>query len=378
MSLWREKNKKFLFLLLGSLVFLCSLFFYQISGNGLEVRPDINSERNEKDKNEKDKEEKIWPELPMRPPLVLLFGGDVMLSRTVNAKMAAYDDYEWPFAQISQLTSSADITIFNLESPFLKDADYNVPSGSFMFKADPKAIIGLQAAGVDVLSLANNHIMNMGDRGLDDTLSILQMAGIGAVGAGQNEKAARQGYLWTGKGWKVAFLSYAYPDDNSVAGEKKPGISTMDVDNLREDIARWRHQADLVIVLMHAGTEYVSSPNKEQVTFARAAIDAGADAVIGHHPHWPQSWEIYQNKPIFYSLGNLVFDQMWSRETSQGLLARLTFNDNFSGQAELWPIIISDYGQAQLWPEAVPESIFWDAYDLPIPADLSWSALGGN
>lgn len=373
MSLWQEKNRKFLFYSLGALVFFCSLFFYQAGGNGLEFWPDIKP-----GKEENYSQTEALPSSTARSPLVLLFGGDVMLSRTVNAKMAAYNDYAWPFARIAELSSGADVTVFNLESPFLKDADYRVPSGSFMFKADPRALAGLQAAGADVLSLANNHMMNMGAKGLDDTLSILQAAGIGSVGAGRNEEEAHRGYLWAGKGWKVAFLSYAYPEDNSVAKKERPGIANMDENNLREDIARWRSQADLVIVLMHAGIEYVSSPDKQQSAFARAAIDAGADAVIGHHPHWPQSWEIYRGKPIFYSLGNLVFDQMWSKETSRGLLARLTFNDNLSGRAQLLPIIIGDYGQAQLWPEAEDESGFWSGYDLAPPADLSWPVPGGN
>lgn len=375
MSLWTFKIKKLLLMIfLGFLIGFASLFFYQVSDNGFDFWPEI------KPGDKKDLE--IKNTLPLsqskRLPLVLLFGGDVMLSRTVNAKMSAYNNYLWPFAKIAQFTAAADITVFNLESPFLKKADYQVPTGSFMFKADPKAIVGLELAGVDVLSLANNHAMNMGAQGLDDTLAILRAANIVAVGAGQNEAMARQGYLLEEKGWKVAFLAYAYPDDNSVASDNRSGIATMNTDNLRQDIARWRAQADLVIVLMHAGTEYNSKPNNQQITFAHAAIDAGADAVIGHHPHWPQSWEIYKEKPIFYSLGNLVFDQMWSKETSQGLLARLIFSDDLSGKAELQPIIISDYGQVSLWPQTEDESSFWSTYNLTPPIDLSWPAPEGN
>jgi len=373
MSLEIIKNKKFLALIIIGFIFIISLFFFRVSGNSLDFWPDINSE---------DKKyeflEIIPSEISKRQPLILLFGGDLMLSRTVNAKMAAYDDYFWPFAKIAQFTADVDITVFNLESPFLKTADYLVPSGSFIFKADPKAVVGLKLAGVDILSLANNHIMNMGAKGLEDTLSILNSAGIVAIGAGQNEAGARQAYLWEDKGWRVAFLAYAYPKDNSVASDNRPGIATMNQDDLKEDIAIWRSQADLVIVLIHAGVEYKSKPNNQQITFAHAAIDAGADAVIGHHPHWPQSWEIYKNRPIFYSLGNFVFDQMWSKETSQGLLARLTFFDDSSGKADLRPIIISDYGQASLWPENKSESSFWDAYNLSKPVDLSWPGFAGN
>lgn len=218
----------------------------------------------------------------------------------------------------------------------------------------------------------------MGQAGIKDTLDILRSNDIFPVGAGENETEAREGVIVERNGWKVAFLSYAYPEDASVATAKRAGIATMDKENLKSDIARWRQQADLVIVLMHAGVEYVSQPGVEQQAFARAAIESEADAVIGHHPHWPQSWEMYQGKPIFYSLGNLVFDQMWSQETSQGILARLEFKADLSGRAELIPIVIKDYGQAQILPEEQAAESFWNDYNLPVPGVLSWPVPDHN
>ena len=94
---------------------------------------------------------------------------------------------------------------------------------------------------------------------------------------------------------------------------------------------------------MHAGTEYTRKPNQRQIDFARAAIDAGADIVIGHHPHWIQDIEIYQGKPIFYSLGNFVFDQMWSQETREGLIVKIQISNAKVQKAELMPIIIDNY-----------------------------------
>lgn len=305
--------------------------------------------------------------------LKLIFGGDVMLSRTVNAKMVNYQDYSWPFRLIASTTAAADITIFNLESPFLKNANYQVPSGSFSFRTNPLAIEGLLLSGVDVLSLANNHMLNAGQQGLIDTLDILEENNILAVGAGLDEKSAYDGKLISVDDWRVVFLAFAYPEDSSVALGSRPGIATLDNEKLEEKIDFWRPQADLIIVLMHAGQEYVSAPNQTQKSFAHRAIELGADAVIGHHPHWPQSWEIYNDRPIFYSLGNLVFDQMWSKETSQGLLLNLTFRADLSGQAELVPIIIKDYGQADLWPPDINEIVFWQGYELQKPSDIFWS-----
>ncbi|PKM89196.1 capsular biosynthesis protein [Candidatus Falkowbacteria bacterium HGW-Falkowbacteria-2] len=310
--------------------------------------------------------------------IVLMFGGDVMLSRTVNAKMSAYNDYTWPFKEIASTTSRADITIVNLESPFLKDANYQVLTGSFSFKANPEAVEGMKLAGIDVVSLANNHMLNAGQKGLGDTLSILKEVGMLSAGAGMNEVEARMGAVIEKGDWKIAFLAYAYPNDNSVATASRPGIATLDLENLKEDITAIRNEVDLVIVSMHAGIEYVSQPGEQQKSFARTAIDSGADAVIGHHPHWPQTWEIYKDKPIFYSLGNFVFDQMWSPGTSRGLLAELTFKPDLSGSSKLIPIEIVDYGQARLWPEEKSVTEFWNTFKLEAPTDLSWQGNGGN
>lgn len=304
--------------------------------------------------------------------ITLLFGGDIMLSRTVNAKMLAYNDYAWPLRLIAPTISAADLSIFNLESPFLENSNYHVPSGSFSFRANPLAVEALKIAGVDLVSLANNHTLNASKQGIIDTKKILAEQGIFSVGAGLNEEEAREGVLIERNDWKVVFLAYAYPRDYSVAKSTRPGINTMNKENLQEDIKGWREKADLIIVLMHAGEEYTSVPNQEQIDFARAAIDYGADAVIGHHPHWPQSWEVYKNRPIFYSLGNFVFDQMWSKETSQGILAELKFDKSLSGSAKLIPIVIKDYGQVDLWPLDEDERNFWSLYNLEYFGQIIW------
>lgn len=304
--------------------------------------------------------------------LRVIFGGDIMLSRTVNEKMQAYNDYAWPARLIASSTENADISVFNLESPFLKNSNYTVLTGSFAFKANPLAVQTLNLLGVDVISLANNHQLNAGRQGVIDTLDILSANNILAIGAGLNEKEARKAAIIEKNGWKLAFLSYAYPNDYSVATETRVGIATMNVDNLKEDIENLKEQVDLVIVLMHAGIEYVSFPQKEQINFAHSAIDFGADLVIGHHPHWPQTWEIYNDKAIFYSLGNFIFDQMWSQGTSQGILVEIIFQPDLSAQAQLIPIIITDYGQVELWPVDKDRSNFWSTYGLEETERITW------
>ena len=278
----------------------------------------------------------------VEPKNVLIFGGDIMLSRTVNAQMEKYQSYTWPLQKIAPLFQEADIAIANLESPFLFTKDYQVPTGSFAFKANPKSVAALSLAGFDVLSLANNHILNQGVKGLSDTIKILNDASIKYIGTRDHNLVIKES-----QGIKFAFLSYTYNDSTSIAN--------MSDDSVKTDIAAAKKQADIVIVLMHAGTEYSRKPNNQQIDFAHLAINSGADLVVGSHPHWPQTIETYQGKTIIYSLGNLVFDQMWSKDTSVGLLAKVYFNGKEQTNIEYIPINIKDYGQADIMPDGAPK-----------------------
>lgn len=302
--------------------------------------------------------------VPENQKIEFIFGGDVMLSRQVNAKIMTHQDYSWPFLKIADFLNKADFTVVNLESPFVVSSSYEVPTGSFLFKANPESVAGLSGAGVDLVSLANNHILNQGAQGLTDSFKILAEQGIKYVGAGQNLAEAHRGEVVIIKGQKFGFLAYAYPGDASVAGENKAGIANLDLDKMRNDVSRLKDQGIFVIVMMHAGTEYTTKPNQQQIIFARAAIDAGAEAVIGHHPHWPQTFEFYQDKPIIYSLGNLVFDQMWSKETAQGLIARMSWQAGWQG-IELIPVKIKDYGQVEIITDDVEKKVILEKIGAP-------------
>ncbi|MFA7087882.1 MAG: CapA family protein [Patescibacteria group bacterium] len=299
-----------------------------------------------------------------KKPTEFIFGGDVMLSRQVNSRMTKYQNYSWPFAKIKDFLRTADLTIINLESPFAVASDYFVPTGSFSFKADPKAISGLLESGIDIVSLANNHTLNQGKKGLTDTFEILNENNIKYIGAGNNDNEAHLGEIVEINGNKFGFLAYAYPDDYSIANEKSAGIAGMEIEKMREDVQRISEEGAIAIVIIHAGIEYVTEPNGQQINFAHAAIDAGAEAVIGHHPHWPQTFEFYQNKPIIYSLGNLIFDQMWSEETRQGLLAKMSWQDGWQN-IELIPIKIHDYGQAEIITDEVEKKSILKKIDAP-------------
>lgn len=290
---------------------------------------------------------------PVEQKNILLFGGDIMLSRTVNAKMDRYNNYNWPLEKVANIFSEADLAIANLESPFVLTDSYHVPSGSFSFKANPLSISALVLAGFDVLSLANNHALNQGSKGIDNTKSILDEAGISYTGLNDNNLVIKES-----NGIRFSFLAYTYNNDSNLIAHMD------DLEKLRLDIAAAKDKSDVVIVLMHAGIEYVREPNRQQKNFAYAAIDNGADLVIGHHPHWPQITEDYHGKKIIYSLGNLVFDQMWSKETSQGLLAKIFFDGKELKNIEYIPIIIRDYGQAEVMPEGVDRTELLESLNL--------------
>jgi len=293
--------------------------------------------------------------------------GDIMLSRNVGQKMVKYSDYQYPYREIYDLLQKADITFGNLETPLI--AGPPVHSPSMVFRADPECVSALAWAGFDVLSLANNHIMNKGQTGLDKTLKLLSEEGILGVGAGMNSEEAHRAQVIERKGVKIAFLAYAYPG-NPEASQDRGGAAIMEKDQLKKDLSYAREKADFTIVSMHAGTEYKRYPNQGQIDFARAAIDLGADLVIGHHPHWFQTVERYKDKYIIYSLGNFVFDQMWSEETREGMIASIYLDKAGVQGLEFFPIKIYDYSQPRFVGGAEEERLLslldLEFQDLPL------------
>jgi len=260
---------------------------------------------------------------PKSSSLTIIFTGDVMLGRSVNTRIQKYADPTWPFINIAPLLSSADLVIINLESPFISGC--RSTDTGMIFCADPKSVAGLRLAGVDVVSLANNHIDNQGQEGVDETVSILKSNNITPSGLGKS-------VFNTIKNTNLAILSLSdFPE--------------IDDRELISQISTATKSADLVITTFHWGVEYQKNPTSRQIFLAHLAIDSGADIVVGHHPHWIQTEEIYQGKPIYYSLGNLIFDQMWSEETRLGEVLKVTYQDKALVKKEVIPIKIFDYGQ---------------------------------
>jgi len=254
----------------------------------------------------------------------LVFVGDVMFDRGVEYSINKNGggDFKYPLLKVGDYLKNADLLFGNLES-VISDKGYNVGS-IYSFRADPQAIDALTYGDFDVVSLANNHMFDYTTLALKDTMDRLTENNIAYVGAGINEQEAFSLKVLEPKGLRVGFLAYTnLGSSNWRAGENSSGIawiSDSDLENIESAIKTAKEKVDLLVVSCHSGDEYALEPNLFQKEFYRAFIDAGADLVIGHHPHVIESVEQYKNGYIAYSLGNFVFDQSFSEETMKGLL----------------------------------------------------------
>ena len=248
---------------------------------------------------------------------------------------------------VRHLLQAADLAAANFENPAPDAFRYHVQGT--VFSADPRLIDGLRNAGLDWVSLANNHIRDAGASGLLQTIGNLDRRGIAHSGAGRDLAAARKPAILVAGGVRVAFLGYDTIAPSYAAGAGRAGSAPMSVAALRRDVAATRAAgAEVVVVYPHWGVEYTARTTSLQRALGRAAIDAGADLVIGNHPHWVGAMEVYRGRPIWYALGNFVFDQAWSEPTQEGLLLELTFRGRTLVQARLHPTIILDQAQPNL------------------------------
>jgi poly-gamma-glutamate capsule biosynthesis protein CapA/YwtB (metallophosphatase superfamily) len=277
----------------------------------------------------------------------ILFTGDIMLSRGVMSEVKKHgDDPTFPFVFIASTTRVADILVGNLESPIsTRGTDQGNP---YPFRADPMIIPGLQFAGFDVLTLANNHILDWGREALSDTVSRLNDASIRVSGAGRNESEANTPAIVQSKGMTFAIFSYTNLNSKSFfATGNSAGTSRFDEREIVTAVQNAKKEGKVVIVSMHWGDEYRSRANVAQQKLGKTFIDAGADIVVGHHPHVAEEVERYGNGWIAYSLGNFIFDQNFSEETNKGLLLEATVTRGRVTGVRLVPIRINTNFQAE-------------------------------
>jgi poly-gamma-glutamate synthesis protein (capsule biosynthesis protein) len=247
--------------------------------------------------------------------------------------------------EVREYLAGADLTLANFENPVIRDAVWHPDATTFT--GDLRLMPVLDQAGIDGLTLGNNHILDAGTTGLNETMRHLDDAGIAHAGAGMNLEEARKPMVFDLGGTRVGVLSYlGVPSyDWAWATQTAPGTAPLLKKVMQEDIKRLRPKVDLILVMPHWGMEYMATPEPEQVKLAHAAIDAGADLFIGGHAHWPKGIEMYGGKPIYYGVGNFLLDQSWSEETSTGVLAEVTLYEEDVIQTRPVPFVILDYAQ---------------------------------
>jgi hypothetical protein len=223
-----------------------------------------------------------------------------------NEKLILEGDFYNVFNDLLPVIKQSDIAVTNLECPLTSDISKNEKSGPNL-KASEKAIEALKFAGFNLVTLANNHIMDYGESGLNSTITKCQEAGVDYVGIGSNDQNARMPVYRLINGVTIAFINFC-ENEWSTAKDNYPGANSLNPVLNYYDITEAKNKADHVIVIVHGGHEDYSLPSPRMKQTYRFFIDAGASVVIGHHTHSFSGYEVYKGSPIFYSLGNFIFD----------------------------------------------------------------------
>jgi poly-gamma-glutamate synthesis protein (capsule biosynthesis protein) len=302
----------------------------------------------------------------------MVVAGDIMLGRGVNNKMVSYGDYSYPYKGIHDELQSADYRIANLECTVTDLTPVPTDPATFYFVSSKKAVSGLVYAGFQTLTVANNHANGPGGHpAFSDMLKNLRDANISVMGGGDTLAEARTPSTQTIKGVKFALLGYHNYAEVAAQGpaatDTSWGLAPAKVALVTEDVTNARAKADIVIPYFHWGIEYTKVPTKIQQTLARAAIDAGADMVLGNHPHWTQGIEEYKGKLIIYSMGNFVFDQDWSRPTLEGMLIHFYWRDRALVGVRFVPTLDRDRCQPRVMTQAEGVGVFqrmWSGTDI--------------
>ena len=284
-------------------------------------------------------------------PVTFLFGGDVTLDWGYHELVPqAYRDPGWPFHRLKALIDEADVFMINCENPItLRDEPQDK---KFTFQMDPRLISAFTEGGVDIVTLANNHIMDHGPGGLEDTLKILDDNGIAHVGAGMDLREARLPAIMNVSGMKIAFLGYG---NFSPAEPDTPGVAYRYPSHVRWDVSKAREGgADIIVVSFHWGVELEPEPTGRDRKLAYLAIDSGADIVVGHHPHVVQPVEVYKGKVIAFSLSNFIFGGN-SKRPKDSILLKVIVSPDGDIQHEVIPIRI------------LPEETLYQPYILNTP-----------
>lgn len=241
----------------------------------------------------------------------ILFVGDMMFDRTIRAH-ALVGGYDRILEGVKTLTQQADIAVGNLEGPITREASRSMGTApghpfNFTFTFAPEVADTLAQAGFDAVSLANNHSTDFGREGIEKTIMWLEGAGVSTFGNPFDVHDVSTFHIHDMDITLIGYNDFGAP------------VLAQTHERIRES------NADIVVVMAHWGEEYSPDPSLRQQTLARQFVDAGADVIVGAHPHVVQTREIYNGVPIYYSLGNFVFDQYWREDVRCGLMLEVEF-----------------------------------------------------
>lgn len=279
----------------------------------------------------------------MQPSINLLVCGDFAPVGRMNS-LIEESRYDHIFNELHQEIKTADIAVVNLEAPLIDTGVPHRKTGPTL-KGGMKCAEALAFADFDLVTLANNHIMDYGEAGLRDTLRSLDQHGIAHIGAGINSAEAAKPFFFEKGGLRVAIVNFA-EHEWSASEAGIPGANPIDPTSDLRMIQEVREHANKVIVITHGGHEMYELPSPRMKSLLRFYVDAGADAVINHHPHVVSGYEVYAGAPIFFSVGNFVFDRAGNYHSpwNKGIAVRLVLTND----EVMFDILHFDHSNSQL------------------------------
>ncbi|HOT47346.1 MAG TPA: CapA family protein [Spirochaetota bacterium] len=266
----------------------------------------------------------------------VLFAGDILLANEAERYIETNGN-DYPFYKIKNELLKYDFIIANLETP-ITERGMPVNSKPYTFRINHDTAECLNDLKLDAVSIANNHLMDYGPEGMKDTLAHLKKINIRHAGGGDTLDEARRPVRLSYDGTDIIILAYnERPPAAFSASAQSAGIATLDIPLIKEDIETHRRNNNIVIVSLHWGIEHTIVPQTYQIALAHAIIDYGADAIIGHHPHWPQGIELYRGKPIVYSLGNFINGYI-NKIEHDNIAVVLYYNENILENIKILPV----------------------------------------
>jgi len=266
----------------------------------------------------------------------VFLAGDVFLGEHLKDYIKKHGP-SYPFAGLRETIDRHTIAFANFESS-ITTAEKPIWVKKYVFRVGLDEARVLGSSGLDLVSIANNHTMDFGEEGFLDTLEALETIGQRYVGGGRDLAEAAKPSVFTAGGTRVVFLAYSdWSSTLTKAAGDRAGINPLETDRAALEIRMLKKPGSVVLVSVHWGIQHTEIPSSQQVRAAHALIDAGADVIVGHHSHCPQSVEVYKGKPVFYSLGNLVFG-MSNPDRAHNIAASLLFDGDRLVSAQILPV----------------------------------------